>query len=154
MSEEKVLTSKETTKVEKKEKKKGNFFKDFFTTEYKFESILLLSLAVIAMVLGFMLIVGDIVINEKVYIIGEYPLVFAWILFILGVLSLLLAVFPFFKPSFSEMKRVNWPSAGKVCKNVLVVLVYILLLALFFVAADALLNQVVKLFQWLAGLLK
>ena len=77
--------------------------------------------------------------------------VFAWVLFILGVLSLLLSVFPFFKPSFSELKRVNWPTAGKVFKNFMIVFAYIIILSIFFIAADALFNQVVKLFQLIAG---
>lgn len=148
MSEEKVLKAEAASKPEKK---KTNWVAKVFTKEYKFESILLLVLAVIAMVLGFMVITGDLVINEKVYFIGEYPMVFAWVLFILGVLSLLLSVYPFFKPSFSEMKRVNWPTAGKLFKNVAIVFAYILILSIFFVGADALFNQVVKLFQLIAG---
>ena len=151
MSEEKLVV--ETNKKEKKAKK-GNFFKDFFTKEYKFEGLVLLFLAVVSMVLGFMVIVGELVIDESIYFIGEYPLVFAWILFILGVVSLLLSVYPFFKPSFSELKRVNWPTTGKLFKNVAIVFGYVLVLSVFFIGADALFNQVVKLFQWLAGLMR
>ena len=39
-------------------------------------------------------------------------------------------------------------------ENTAVVFAFILILALLFVGYDALLNQVVKLFQWLAGLIK
>lgn len=152
MSEEKLVL--ETDKKVEKKAKKGNFFKDFFTKEYKFEGLILLTLAVISMVLGFMVINGNLTIDEKIYFIGEYPLVFAWILFILGVVSLLLSVYPFFKPSFSELKRVNWPTTGKLFKNVAIVFGYVLILSVFFIAADALFNQVVKLFQWLAGLMR
>lgn len=149
MSKEKALKNNEI--VSKPEKKKTNWVAKIFTKEYKFESVLLLVLAVIAMVLGFMVISGDLVINPKVYFIGEYPMVFAWVLFILGVLSLLLSVYPFFKPSFAELKRVNWPTAGKLFKNLAIVFAYILILSIFFVAADALFNQVVKLFQLISG---
>lgn len=149
MSEEKVLKNQEV--ANKPEKKKTNWIAKVFTKEYKFESVLLLVLAVIAMVLGFMVIVGDLVINKSVYFIGEYPMVFAWVLFILGALSLLLSVYPFFKPSFSEMKRVSWPSAAKLLKNVAIVFAYILILALFFMLTNALFSEVVELLNKLAG---
>jgi len=135
-----------------KTKEKKSFLKNAFTKDYKYENLILLFLAVIAMVLGFMVISGDLTINPKVYFIGEYPMVFAWILFILGAASLLLAVWPFFKPSVGEVKRVSWPSFSTLVKNTAIVFAYTLILALFFVAADALLNKVVELFQWLAEL--
>ena len=133
---------------------KKNFLKSAFTKDYKYENLILLVLAIVAMVLGFMVISGELVVNQKIYFIGEYPMVFAWILFILGVISLILSVWPFFKPSVGEVKRVSWPSTSVLIKNTLIVFAYILILSLFFIAADALLNQVVKLFQWLAGLMR
>lgn len=144
--------TKENLEVVVKQKPKKNFLKNAFTKDYKYENLILLVLAVVAMVLGFMVISGDLTINQKVYFIGEYPMVFAWILFILGAVSLLLAVWPFFKPSIGEVKRVSWPSFSTLVKNTAIVFAYTLILAIFFIAADALLNKVVELFQWLAEL--
>lgn len=153
MSEKEIQTIEKVEVVEKQKPKK-NFIKNAFTSSYKYENLVLLILAIIAMVLGFMVLVGDLQINEKVYFIGEYPMVFAWILFILGTVSLLLSIWPFFKPSVGELKRVSWPGVSTVLKNTAIVFAYTLILAIFFVGADALLNQVVKLFQWLAGLMR
>ena len=151
---EKEIQSNTQVEVVEKTKQKPNFIKNVFTKDYKYENLILLVLAIVAMVLGFMVIVGDLQINEKVYFIGEYPMVFAWLLFILGSVSLLLSIWPFFKPSVGELKRVSWPGIAEVLKNTAIVFAYTLLLAIFFVGADALLNQVVKLFQWLAGLMR
>lgn len=137
-----------------KQKPKKSFIKNVFTKDYKYENLILLILAIIAMVLGFMVIDGDLTINEKVYFIGEYPMVFAWILFILGAVSLLLSIWPFFKPSIGELKKVSWPSASTVFKNTAIVFAYVLIVAVFFVLADILLNQVVVFFQWLAKLMR
>ncbi len=145
--------TKEKLEVAGKQKEKKNFLKKAFTTTYKYENLILLVLAVIAMVLGFMVINKDLTINPEVFFIGDYPLVFAWILFILGAVSMLLAIWPFFKPSVGELKRVSWPSFSLLLKNTAIVFSYVLILSIFFIGADALLNQVVRLFQWLAGLM-
>ena len=129
--------------------------------EYKYEGLILLVLALIGIVLGVMILIGissegekGLVVNENFYFIGEYPSVFAWILIVLGGASFLLAVWPYIKPSIGEVKRVSWPTKKTMLENTAVVFAFILILALLFVGYDALLNQVVKFFQWLAGLVK
>ncbi|MDD4000327.1 MAG: hypothetical protein PHX62_05485, partial [Bacilli bacterium] len=79
-----------------------------FTKEYKYEGLILLFLSVIAIVLGAMVLIGEstsgtggLTINESVFLIGDYPKAFAWILIILGVMSMLLAIWPYYKPSIS-----------------------------------------------------
>lgn len=142
------------------EKEKKSFL-SLVAKEYKYEGLILLVLALIGIVLGVMILIGissegekGLVVNENFYFIGEYPNVFAWILIILGGASFLLAVWPYLKPSIGEVKRVSWPNKKTMLENTAIVFAFILVIALLFVGYDALLNQVVKLFQWLAGLLK
>lgn len=142
------------------EKEKKSFL-SLVAKEYKYEGLILLVLALIGIVLGVMILIGissegekGLVVNENFYFIGEYPNVFAWILIILGGASFLLAVWPYLKPSIGEVKRVSWPNKKTMLENTAIVFAFILIIALLFVGYDALLNQVVKLFQWLAGLLK
>ena len=142
------------------EKEKKSFL-SLVAKEYKYEGLILLVLALIGIVLGVMILIGissegekGLVVNENFYFIGEYPNVFAWILIILGGASFLLAVWPYIKPSIGEVKRVSWPNKKTMLENTAIVFAFILVIALLFVGYDALLNQVVKLFQWLAGLLK
>ena len=142
------------------EKEKKSFL-SLVAKEYKYEGLILLVLALVGIVLGAMILIGistegakGLVVNENFYFVGEYPAVFAWILIILGAASLILAIWPYVKPSIGEIKRVSWPTKKTMLENTAVVFAFILILALLFVGYDALLNQVVKLFQWLAGLIK
>lgn len=142
------------------EKEKKSFL-SLVAKEYKYEGLILLVLALIGIVLGAMILVGistdgeqGLVVNPNFYFIGEYPAVFAWILIILGVASFLLAVWPYVKPSIGEIKRVSWPTKKTMLENTAIVFAFILIIAVLFVGYDAILNQVVKLFQWLAGLMR
>lgn len=75
--------------AEKKEKNNNGVI-SIFTKEYKYEGIILLALSLIALVLGTMVLIGEtssgasgLVINEDIFLIGDYPEAFAWILIIL-----------------------------------------------------------------------
>lgn len=127
----------------KKEVKKQSRLAAVFTKEYKHEGLILLFLAIVAIVLGVIFLRGDFGLTlEGVYLIGDYPKVFSWILIGLGAFSLVLAVWPFYKPSIEEVKRVNWPTRGKLLKNTFTVLMFSIIMALFFLVADLGLNVI------------
>ena len=139
------------------EKEKKSMISKVFS-EYKFEGLLFLVIALVGIVVGVELLIGvntngseGLAVNEDFFFIGAYPKVFAWMLIILGAVLLVFSIWPYYKPSFGEIKRVSWPTKKVMLENTLVVLAFILILAFLFVGYDALLNQVVKLFQWLAG---
>ncbi len=143
--------------AEKKEKN-NNGIMSIFTKEYKYEGIILLALSLIALVLGTMVLIGEsssgasgLVINEDIFLIGDYPKAFAWILIILGAVSLVLAAWPFYKPSISEVKRVSWPDRGTLLKNTATVFAFILILSIFFIFSDWIFGYVVELFGWLSS---
>lgn len=138
------------------ENKKSNGILSIFTKEYKYEGIILLFLSLVALVLGTMVLIGinsegssGLVINENVFLIGDYPAAFAWILVVLGAVSLLLAIVPFFKPSISEMKRISWSTRATLLKNTAIVFAFILIMAIFFVLSDWIFSYVVDLFKWI-----
>src|SRR5690606_1784971 len=79
---------------------------------------------------------------EEIYLIGDYPDVFAWILIVLGVLSLLLSIWPYYKPSIDELKRVSWTKRGDLIRNTAIVLLFSVAMALFFAVADLGLNVI------------
>ncbi|MGD9887086.1 MAG: preprotein translocase subunit SecE [Bacilli bacterium] len=140
------------------ETKKTNSILAIFTKEYKYEGLILLFLSLIAIVLGSMVLIGEstggsngLSINENVFLIGDYPKAFAWILIILGVMSLILAIWPFFKPSIAEVKRVSWPTKGTLFQNTAIVFAFILILSLYFLFADFILGYLLQFFEWLAG---
>lgn len=138
------------------ENKKSNGILSIFTKEYKYEGIILLFLSLVALVLGTMVLIGinsegssGLVINENVFLIGDYPAAFAWILVVLGAVSLLLAIVPFFKPSISEMKRISWSTRATLLKNTAIVFAFILIMAIFFILSDWIFSYVVDLFKWI-----
>lgn len=141
--------------AEKKENvKKENKILTIFTKEYKYEGIILLFLSLIALVLGTLVLMGinsdgesGLVINENVFLIGDYPSAFAWILIVLGAVSLILAVWPFYKPSIAEAKRITWSTKGQLLKNTAIVFAFILIMSIFFVFSDWIFGYVVKLFE-------
>ena len=152
------MAEKVEKKVEKKEKKN---FLSLVLKEYKFEGLILLVLALISIILGVMILIGikssgseGLIVNQDYWFIGEYPKAFAWILIILGAVSFVLAVWPYVKPSIGEVKRVSWPTKKVMLENTAVTFVFILVIAGLFLGYDAILNQVVKLFKWLADLMK
>jgi len=139
--------------------KKTNSILSIFTKEYKYEGLFLLFLSLVAIVLGAMVLIGEssggtsgLTINKDVPLIGDYPRSFAWILIILGVMSLVLSIWPFFKPSIAEVKRVNWPTKGDLFQNTATVFSFILIMGLYFLLSDYLLGFVLKFFQWLSSL--
>ena len=143
--------------VDKKENKKENGIISIFTKEYKYEGLILLVFSLIGIVLGAMVLIGyysgwksGLYVREDVWLIGRYPSAFAWILVILGVTSLLLSVWPFFKPSIFELRRVSWISKGDLLQNTLTVFAFVLIMALFFLLSDIILGYVVDLFKLLA----
>jgi len=145
MSEIKEKLPKE--KKEVKEQKKRGQLMTVFTKEYKHEGLILLTLAVIAIVLGVLIITATLTIPSDVFLLGDYPLVFAWILVGLGVLSLLLAIWPYYKPSIEELKRVTWITRGDLVKDSLTVFLFVLIFIGFFALADSGFAALVKWFK-------
>lgn len=128
-------------KVEKKQSRLASVF----TKEYKHEWLILLILSLIAIVLGVIFLNNEFGLSlESIYLIGDYPKVFAWILIVLGVLSLLLSIWPYYKPSIDELKRVTWPKRGELLRNSITVLLFSLIMSSFFALADLGLNVIEK----------
>lgn len=139
-------------KVEKKE----NRILSIFTKEYKYEGLILLLLAIIAILLGVMVLLGissegteGLIINENVFLIGDYPAAFAWVLIVLGSVSLVLAVWPFYKPSIGEAKRITWPKRGELLKDTAIVFAFILIMSIFFILSDWIFGYFVDLLKWI-----
>lgn len=139
----------EVKQTEVKEKPKKNRLAEVFMRDYRFEGLILLLLAVVAIVLGVLILVGTLAINDNIPILGDYPKVFAWILVGLGAISLGLAIWPFYKPSVDEVKRVTWPTWKQFLYDSVVVLLFVAILSLFYTAIDTGFSALVG---WLEGL--
>lgn len=133
------------------ERKKQNKALYILTHDFKYEGLILLFLAVIALVLGVLIINGTLEVSKSAFVIGSYPILFAWILVVLGGFSLVLSVWPFYKPSIIEMKRVSWPTRGKVIQESIIVFVFSIIMTLFFLLTDGALAPLIKWFEKIGG---
>ncbi len=143
MAEEKMKNNTEVTKREDRPVK-PNRLVEAFMKDYKYEGLILLILALIALILGILIYKGEtsdgasgLVVNSGVFLIGDYPLVFAWILIILGAFSLILSIWPYYKPSVYEVKRVSWPNKKTMLENCITTFIFVVVFTLFFTLVDA-----------------
>lgn len=133
-------------------KQKKNRLAEVFTKDYKYEGLVLLMLAIIAIVLGVYFLVqcysADGTGNpfEGAWLLKDYPKVFSWLLTGLGVVSLLLSIWPYYKPSISEVKRVSWPGKKTMLENCITVFIFVIVFIAFFTLVDLGLKELVNWF--------
>lgn len=86
--------------------------KQILMTEYPWENLLLLVLAVLSTALSLIIIInkGPISISEDFPILGARTnqLIFAWVLFVISMLGLALVSSPFITPAIPELKKITW----------------------------------------------
>ncbi len=147
------------------EKVKKNRLVEVFTKDYKYEGLILLILAVIALVLGILVQVNIAAggtasdpglcipeaksITDGVFLISYFRELFAWILIILGTFSIILSVWPYYKPSVYEIKRIAWPNQKTMLENTLCTFIFVLIFVGFFALLDSGLSPLV---QWIISL--
>ena len=134
--------SKENMKPAVQEK--PNRIAQFLNTEYKFENFLLVALSLFAIVFGVLILQDTFAIPADAFLVGQYGDVFAWVLIVLGVISLLLWAIPFYRPSVSEIKHIKGLKRREFFGNVLKVIVFTIVLALIFFAFDLLIEVVIS----------
>lgn len=109
---------------------KKNRLAEIFTKDYKYEGIVLLILSIIAIV------VGILILPNPGTIMGISVKIMGWILIGLGGVSLLLSIWPYYKPSVYEVKRVDWPTKKSMLEDVISVFIFTIIFVLFFTIVD------------------
>lgn len=136
--------------AKKTEEIKKNKVLEILKKEYPFEKILLGILGAIVLVLGIYLVEGTILeIKFTDWWIFDSPLkvtIFSISVIVIGTLSFLLSVWPFFVPSIAEMKKVSWPNRVMIANHSARVFGFIFLIGFFFVLIDF---GLIPLFDWL-----
>ena len=123
---------------------KPNRIAQFLNTEYKFENFLLVALSLFAIVFGVLILQDTFSIPADAFLVGQYGDVFAWVLIVLGVISLLLWAIPFYRPSVSEIKHIKGLKRREFFGNVLKVVVFTIVLALIFFVFDLLIEVIIS----------
>ncbi len=115
--------------------------------ENKWENLVLAILAIFAIELGVLLLTKKyLTIPADAFLIGKHWKVFAWILVVLGAASLILSVSSFYVPSLAEIKNIKGLKKKEFIGNVVNVFLFSLILALFFLLCDLVIESIMKLF--------
>lgn len=138
------------------DERKTNRVLEILMKEYPAERIIMGVLGIIVIVLGVYLIQGDVLTitnsndwwNSWIFGTDTGILIFSIFIVVVGTVSFFVAIWPFFTPSFSEMKKVTWPNSSIIRNHSARVFGFILFLAGMFVVYDAVLAP---LFKWING---
>jgi hypothetical protein len=136
--------------MEAKEKlEKKNRVIEFVSKEHKYENLILAVLAIVAIELGVLILTKVLNIPQSAFLIGGElnSKIFSWALVVLGAVSLVLSVFSFFVPSFAETKHIKGLKVVEYLVNIATVIIFILILALFFIGCDAVIEKLTELLE-------
>jgi preprotein translocase subunit SecE len=132
---------------------KTNKIIDVLRKEYPFERILLGVLGALVLILGVYLVEGKVLeIRLTDWWIFNTELkrtIFAVFVIAIGAVSFVMSIWPFFVPSFGEMKKVTWPNRSTIVNHSARVFGFIFILAGFFILIDVALKP---FFIWINGL--
>ncbi len=130
------------------EKEKKNRAVEELLKEHKWENLVLAILAIFAIELGVLLLSKTYLsIPEDAFLIGKYWKQFSWALVGLGAVSLILSVSSFFVPSLGEIKNIKGLKKREFFANVVQVIIFSLVLALFFTLCDWAIESIINLFK-------
>lgn len=136
--------------AEKVKAEKKSRVLEYLLSEHKIENYLLLFLGLFAIELGVLLLQGELLtIPEDAWLIGgkTNTMVFSWVLIALGAVSIILVAASFYRPSFSEIKHITGLKWKEFFWNVVKVVVFSIVLALFFVACDWIIEKIIQLLK-------
>ena len=137
----------------KPEEQKTNKVMDILKTEYPFERVLLGVLGILVLILGVYLVEGSILeiryTDLWIFNTATKITIFSIFVIAIGAVSFVMAIWPFFTPSFAEMKKVTWPTRNIILNHSARVFGFIIIISLFFVLADFGLRP---LFDWIRSL--
>ncbi len=136
--------------AEKVKAEKKSRVLEYLLSEHKIENYLLLFLGLFAIELGVLLLQGELLtIPEDAWLIGgkTNTMVFSWVLIALGAVSIILVAASFYRPSFSEIKHITGLKWKEFFWNVVKVVVFSIVLALFFVACDWVIEKIIQLLK-------
>ncbi len=126
--------------AKKVEEVKKNKIIEILRKEYPVEKLLLGVLGAIVLILGIYLIEGTVLeiryTDLWIFNSATKILIFSIFVILIGATAFILAVYPFFVPSFAEMKKVSWPTKSVILNHSVRVFGFILFIAFFFVIID------------------
>lgn len=134
--------------VKEKQLDKKSRIWEYIKTEHKWENYVFLFFAVVVLILGCLILTDVLTVKESIWLIGDHPDVFAWVLVGVSTLFTLYALVPFFKPAVPELKKISWLPLRKFVGNSIRVLLFLVIFALLFFLYDSFITQILaRIFQ-------
>ena len=136
--------------AEKVQAEKKNRVVEYLLSEHKIENYLLLFLGVFAIELGVILLQGQLLsIPEEAWLIGgkTNTVIFSWVLVGLGAISIVLVAAAFYRPSIAEIKHISGLKFNEFLWNVVKVIGFSVVLALFFIGCDFVIEKFIQLMK-------
>ena len=134
--------------VKEKQLDKKSRIWEYIKTEHKWENYVFLFFAVVVLILGCLILTDVLTVRESIWLIGDHPDVFAWVLVGVSTLFTLYALVPFFKPAVPELKKISWLPLRKCIGNSIRVLLFLVIFALLFFLYDSFITQILaRIFQ-------
>ncbi|MCR5113510.1 MAG: preprotein translocase subunit SecE [Acholeplasmatales bacterium] len=132
--------------IEKKQEKDSKFgiaaLGEYLKEEHKWENYVFVVVALITLLLGCLIIEGSIEVKENFPVIGTHSTAFAWVLIGVSALGLLYALWPFFKPSFPELKKITWLTWPKFLANLARVFIFMIIFVALLYLYDAFISNI------------
>lgn len=128
--------------IKQKTEQKQSKLMEILSKDYRWESYLFFAISLLVLLLGVLILTGALTINSDAWLVGSFPTTFAWILVVIGALTLIYAVYPFFKPAFPEIKKISWLKGRKYFGNVVRVFAFIIVFALLFLLYDMFITEI------------
>ena len=134
--------------VKEKQLDKKSRIWEYIKTEHKWENYVFLFFAVVVLILGCLILTDVLTVKESIWLIGDHPDVFAWVLVGVSTLFTLYALVPFIKPAVPELKKISWLPLRKFVGNSIIVLLFLVIFALLFFLYDSFITQILaRIFQ-------
>lgn len=128
--------------VKEKQKEKKSRIWEIITKDYKWQSYLFVVVALMTLILGILILTNVLTVKASFPILGSHPTVFAGILVAFSGISLIYALYPFFKPAWPELKKVTWPTRKSFLSDAVRVFMFLIIFALLFVLYDFFITEI------------
>ena len=90
-----------------------------------------------------MIVNGTLEVRESFPLIGSFPKVFAWVLFSISIIGILLVAFPFYAQAIPEFNKIAWADFKTSIDAIIKVFIFVILFALIFTGFDYLIQLVI-----------
>ena len=130
--------------VKEKQGEKRSRILEYLSETHKWENYVFLGFAVIVLVLGCLILTGTLVVKDNIWLIGDYPEAFAWVLVGISGLFTIYGLVPFFQPAVPEFKKVSWLPFKKFVANSLRVILFLVIFASLFLLYDSFITQILS----------